>query len=171
VAFDLADFRLPPERIWRALMQGVPGTAMPAWNKLPESQLRAVAGYVSSLAKTPPLQPKDAWASKSTLMLGGQRVFDTHCTRCHGVNGAGDGPDADKYKRPPANFHQIQVSFAGASYVIRNGVPGSGMPAWPLLTPAEIQAVTVYIRSFYQPPASPCPPGASAAAQAQKEAQ
>jgi len=171
VAFDLADFRLPPERIWRALMQGVPGTAMPTWNKLPESQLRAVADYVGSLAKTPPLQRKDAWASKSTLMLGGQRVFDTHCTRCHGDNGAGDGPDAGKYKRPPANFHQIQVSFVGASYVIRNGVPGSGMPAWPLLTPAEIQAVTVYIRSFYQPPASPCPPGASAAAQAQKEAQ
>jgi hypothetical protein len=29
-------------------------------------------------------------------------------------------------------------------------VPGSGMPAWPLLTPAETQAVTYYMRSFYQ---------------------
>jgi cytochrome c oxidase cbb3-type subunit I/II len=171
VAFDLADFRLPAEQIWNAVMQGVPGTAMPAWSNLPDSQLRAVAGYVISLAKTPPLRAEDAWAPQPVLRAAGQRVFDTHCTRCHGSTGGGDGPDADKYKRPPADFHQMQASFAGASYVIRNGVAGSGMPAWPLLTPAEIQAVTVYIRSLYQPTASPCSTGALAAERARKEAQ
>ena len=40
--------------------------------------------------------------------------------------------------------------------MIRNGVPGSGMPRWPLLTPAEIQAVTVYIRSFYHQSDAAC---------------
>jgi cytochrome c oxidase cbb3-type subunit I/II len=34
--------------------------------------------------------------------------------------------------------------------VIAGGVPGSAMPAWPLLTRAEVQAVTFYIRSFYR---------------------
>ncbi len=156
VPFDLAGFRLPPAQVWRALAQGVPGTAMPAWNLLPQSQFRAVGDYAISLASTPPLEPGRQWAPRPALMLAGQRVFDTHCARCHGANGAGDGPDADKYARPPANFHQTQVSFRGADYVIRNGVPGSGMPAWPLLTAPEIQAVTEYIRSFYQVPATVC---------------
>ncbi|MGH9600018.1 MAG: cbb3-type cytochrome c oxidase subunit I [Terracidiphilus sp.] len=161
VPFDLADFRLPPAQIWRVLAHGLPGTAMPSWSLLPASQFRAVGDYAISLAQTPALKPGEQWAPHATLMLAGQRVFDTHCARCHGANGAGDGPDADKYAQTPADFHQVQVSFRGADYVIHNGVPGSGMPAWPLLTPPEIQAVTVYIRSFYQPPASACSPPAS----------
>lgn len=152
VPFDLADFRLPSAQVVRALTEGIPGTAMPAWNNLPRSQFHAVLDYVLSLPQTPALRPSEQWAPEPALMEAGKRVFDTHCTRCHGANGAGDGPEAGSYKRPPANFHQIEVSFRGADSVIRNGVPGSGMPAWPLLTPAEIQAVTVYIRSFYQQP-------------------
>jgi len=155
VAFDLAGFRIPPERVWRALTYGVPGTAMPAWNDLPGSQFRAVADYVLSLPDTSPLRPGQQWAPEPALMIAGKRVFDTHCTRCHGINGAGDGPDANRCRRSPANFHQIEVSFAGVSDVVRNGVPGSGMPAWPLLTPSETQAVTLYMRSLYQQPAPP----------------
>jgi cbb3-type cytochrome oxidase subunit 1/cbb3-type cytochrome oxidase cytochrome c subunit len=161
-AFDLAEFRLPADQVWRALTQGVPGTAMPAWNDLPGSQFRAVADYVLTLPETPALGPDQRWAPESMLMLAGKRVYDTHCTRCHGDSGAGNGPEADRYKRPPANFQQMLISFAGASYVIRNGVPGSGMPDWPLLTPPEIQAVTVYMRSLYQPAASTCTVPASA---------
>lgn len=156
VAFDLADFRLPASEVWRVLADGVPGTAMPTWNDLPASQFRAVADYVLSLPATPPLRAADQWASEPVLLAAGQRVFDTHCARCHGSDGAGDGPDARLYRRPPANFHEMEVSFAGADYVIRNGVPGSGMPRWPLLTPAEIQAVTVYIRSFYHQSDAAC---------------
>lgn len=152
VAFDLNGFRLPPELVWRALANGVPGTAMPAWNHLPGSQFRAVAEYVQSLADTAPLSPAEQWAPQSVLLLAGQRVFITHCALCHGVTGAGDGPGASAVSRPPANFHRVQVSFQGAAYVIQHGVPGSGMPAWPLLTPAEIQAVTAYLRSLYQTP-------------------
>ncbi len=156
VPFDLIDFRLPAREVWRVLAQGVPGTAMPAWNDLPGSQFRAVGDYVLSLPAAPPLRPEEQWAPAPVLLEAGKRVFDTHCTRCHGVSGAGDGSEANLYKRPPADFRQMEISFAGAAYVISNGVPGSGMPAWPLLTPAEIQAVTVYMRSFYQPPVSSC---------------
>lgn len=150
VAFDLTGFRLPPSTVVRALANGVPGTSMPAWHDLPSSEFDAVLHYVLTLPKTPNLAPQDHWAPTPTLMLAGKRVFDTHCTRCHGEAGDGNGPDAALYARPPANFHQIEVSFQGAAYVIRNGVPGSGMPAWPLMTPAETQAVTVYMRSLYK---------------------
>lgn len=150
IAFDLGDFRLQSDTVLKALEYGVSGTAMPAWNRLPQSQLQDVAAYVLSMSQTPNLRPDQQWASAETLMLAGQRVFDMHCSRCHGENGEGDGPDAVRYLPRPANFHQMLVSYAGAANVIHKGVSGSGMPAWPLLTPAEIQAVTYYMRSFYQ---------------------
>jgi cbb3-type cytochrome c oxidase subunit II len=154
VAFDLAGFRLPPSTVLQALENGVPGTSMPAWHDLPTSEFDAVLDYVLSLPKLPKLALQDQWAARPTLMLAGKRVFDTHCTRCHGEAGEGNGPDAARNARPPADFHHIEVSFQGAADVIRNGVPGSGMPAWPLMTPAETQAVTVYMRSLYRDSAS-----------------
>jgi cbb3-type cytochrome c oxidase subunit II len=150
VAFNLAGFRLPPTVVWNALQLGTPGTAMPTWHDLSGAEFKAVGDYVLSLANTPELRPGEQWAPQDTLLLAGQRIFDTHCTRCHGENGAGDGPDSRQYQPRPANFQQIKSSYLGASDVIHNGVPGSGMPAWPLLTPQEIQAVTCYLRSLYQ---------------------
>jgi cytochrome c oxidase cbb3-type subunit I/II len=161
VAFDLAEFRLQPADVWRALQNGVPRTAMPSWSGLSGVELKAVAAYVLSLSNTPELRPDEERAPRQTLILAGQRVFDTHCVRCHGDNGGGDGVAAMMYTPRPANFKRMQVSFSGASDVIRNGVPGSGMPAWPLLTPAEIQAVILYIRSFYQGPVVPDRPSKS----------
>jgi cytochrome c oxidase cbb3-type subunit I/II len=153
VAFNLAGFYIPPETIWNALQHGVPGTAMPAWTELPGDEFKAVGDYVLALANAPDLRPDQQWAPQNTLRLAGQRVFDTHCTRCHGENGAGDGPDRQGLPRPPANFRQIKPSYIGAADAIHTGVPGSGMPAWPLLTPQEIQAVTYYMRSLYKGPA------------------
>ena len=101
VAFDLADFRLPASEVWRVLADGEPGTAMPSWSDLPASQFRAVADYVLSLPATPPLSTADQWAPEPVLLAAGQRVFDTHCARCQGSDGAGDGPDARLYRRPP----------------------------------------------------------------------
>jgi cytochrome c oxidase cbb3-type subunit II len=80
------------------------------------------------------------------------RVYETHCSRCHGETGAGDGPDARKREPFPARFTDVRPSFAVAAEVIHEGVPGTAMEAWPLLTPGEIQAVTLYLRSFYQGP-------------------
>jgi mono/diheme cytochrome c family protein len=158
VAFDLADFRLRPASVWKALQNGVQGTAMPAWNELPGAEFKAVGDYVLALSSTPELRPEEQRAPTQTLLLAGQRVFDTHCVRCHGESGGGDGPEADRYHPRPLNFQGTQVSYSGAAQVIHDGVPGSGMPAWPLLTPAEIQAVTYYMRSLYQGPVVPARP-------------
>ena len=46
----------------------------------------------------------------------------------------------------------VRPSYAAAAKAIHEGVPGSAMDAWPLLTPGEIQAVTFYLRSFYKGP-------------------
>lgn len=71
--------------------------------------------------------------------------------------GGGDGSEAANYLPRPDNFHAMSLSYDGAARVIHEGVPESGVPAWPLLTPAEIQAVTCHMRSLYQGP----PPSSS----------
>ncbi len=153
VAFNLVDFRLAPDALWRALEIGVAGSAMPGWSDLSGDEFRTVAQYALSLSSTPEPDSGATWAPKPTLVAAGERVYVVHCARCHGGSGDGNGPDAASYRPPPANFQQMLVSFRGGEEVIRHGVPGSGMPAWPLLTPAEIQAVTFYMRSFYKGPA------------------
>ena len=154
VAFNLVDFRLSGTALWQVLQAGVPGTSMPAWNDLPGDEFQAVAAYVLTLSQTPEIPSEEMVAPQPVLLAAGKSVFVSHCARCHGVTGDGNGPDAATYQPRPANFHQMLVSFRGAETVIGNGVPGSGMPAWPLLTPQEIQAVTVYMRSFYEDPAA-----------------
>lgn len=166
VAFNLAGFRLSDRLIWRALEVGVPGSSMPSWNTLPSAEFRAVADYVGSIGVANDLTPAEQYASPQDLMQGGKRVFETHCIRCHGENAAGDGADGLRMYPRPANFHQMMPSYAAAAEILHNGVPGSGMPAWPLLTPAEVQAVTYYTRSFYSGQnRTPPKPAASASMQ------
>lgn len=163
IAFNLVDFQLTPEAVWQAVQSGIPGSSMPAWNELPGDEFQAVVAYVLTLSRTPDLREETLFAPRPVLQAAGERVFVAHCARCHGMLGDGNGPEAANYLPRPANFHQMQVSFRGAARVIRNGVPGSGMPAWPLLTPQEIQAVTTYMRSFYEGSAESGQPATPAA--------
>lgn len=153
VAFDISGFRLSDDLIWKALEMGVPGSSMPSWNTLPSSGFKAVADYVGDIAQAGELPPNNRYAANDVLQKAGKRVFDTHCARCHGEDAAGDGSDAKNMLPRPASFHQMMPSYRAAAEILYNGVPGSGMPAWPLLTPAEVQAVTYYMRSFYSGPA------------------
>ena len=149
-AFNLAGFRLSDKVVWRALEQGVPGSSMPSWNNLPSSEFAAVISYVHDVGHAPDLRPAEQIADDPVLMEAGKRIFETHCVRCHGEDLAGDGPEANRYLPRPANFHQIMPSYAASARIMREGVPGSAMPAWPLLTSNEVQAVTFYMRSFYE---------------------
>lgn len=152
VAMNLVAFRFAPEELVRTLENGVPGTAMPAWSDLPGDQFRAVAEYVLSLSRTPEPPPEDMWALKPVEMEAGRRIFTAHCVRCHGTSGEGNGPEAGNYLPGPTDFRHILVSFDGVEQVMRHGVPGSGMKAYPLLSPQEIQALTYYLRAFYAGP-------------------
>jgi mono/diheme cytochrome c family protein len=135
-----------------ALAHGVRGSSMSAWDELSREQLNAVGSYAASLESRDHLPETDMLASPGILHEAGYRVYETHCTRCHGESGASDGPDALKRYPLPARFTEMRPSYAEAAKVIHEGVPGSAMEAWPLLTPGEIQAVTFYLRSFYKGP-------------------
>ncbi len=158
VAFNLAGYELTGGLVWRTLQHGVRGSSMQAWTELPAGELAAVAGYARRLGGASGDLTADArLAPEETLLAAGRRVFDTHCVRCHGDDGGGNGPDAAKRDPRPANFHEMRPSYPAAEQAIHAGVPGSAMEAWPLLTPGEIQAVTCYIRTMFRGPASPTP--------------
>lgn len=90
----------------------------------------------------------------------GERVYDTYCIGCHGVDGQGEGISADFLNPKPRNFvdgdyKYFHFSEAGPlpsdqslEITIRNGLPGSSMPAFALLTDQEIKDVATYIKNF-----------------------
>lgn len=158
-AMDLTAFELSPSFIQRVLEEGVLGTGMAAWKSLPADQLSAVTAYTATLSHHDRLTPQFRVAPDRVLQEAGRRVYVVHCARCHGEDGKGDGPDASLLKPQAPSFGEMRPSYVAAARVIAGGVPGSAMPAWPLLTRSEVQAVTFYIRSFYRGPvqAEPAP--------------
>ncbi len=94
--------------------------------------------------------------TKSQLAMG-QKVYETHCVRCHGVNAVGNAqwrkPEDDgKYPPPPLNGtgHAWHHSRAVLKNVIENGSnPSQGnMPAWKdKLSNEEIESVISWFQS------------------------
>ncbi|MGQ0694919.1 MAG: c-type cytochrome [Nitrospiraceae bacterium] len=84
------------------------------------------------------------------MIEAGKRVYFTKCVWCHGVDGAGDGPGADRLWPRPRNFNQGTFKFrhtasgelplfdarkpiAGQNDLfdtVTHGLPGSAMPPW-----------------------------------------
>lgn len=77
----------------------------------------------------PPAGPPNPFAGNSQAMAQGEQVYNQNCTSCHGPNGgAGEiGPEI---------IHNLSVPLRGELTddqildVIRNGAPGTAMPAW-----------------------------------------
>ena len=42
-----------------------------------------------------------------------KRMFDENCARCHGVDGRGDGPEANKLQERPADLTLLQAQNGG----------------------------------------------------------
>jgi mono/diheme cytochrome c family protein len=147
--FDLTSFQLSEKFVQRIVRDGLEGADMPGWRLGTDEEIRAVAAYTVRLQKRDALSADEQYAPPDALREAGQRIYKQHCVACHGAQGKGDGPDAAKHLPRPASFVEMRPSFAAARRVIENGVRGTDMPSWPLLTSPEIQAVTFYIRTLY----------------------
>lgn len=146
---DLTNFELSESFVRRIVRDGLEGADMPGWSLGSDDEIRAVAAYTTQLGRRDLLSKDDQYAPPDALQEAGRRVYKLHCVNCHGEQGGGDGPDAAKHLPRPASFAEMRPSFAVARRVIENGVRGTDMPSWPLLTAPEIQAVTFYIRTLY----------------------
>ncbi|WP_455378343.1 c-type cytochrome, partial [Petrachloros mirabilis] len=116
------------------LASGSTGASLFAQDAIPE-------GFKTmDLAPEPPAE----------MIEAGKRVYFTKCVWCHGVDGAGDGPGADRLWPRPRNFNQgtfkIRHTASGELPLfdakkpipgqndlfetVTHGLPGSAMPSW-----------------------------------------
>ncbi|QPJ65435.1 MAG: c-type cytochrome [Candidatus Nitrohelix vancouverensis] len=101
-------------------------------------------------------------AVKKDVLEQGKKIYFKRCVWCHGVEGGGDGPAADRLFTRPRNFIQgtfkIRVTDSGELPLeedliktVTNGLPGSAMPPWGnVLKKDEIVAVVNFVKTLVQ---------------------
>jgi mono/diheme cytochrome c family protein len=63
----------------------------------------------------------------------GKGLYEKHCALCHGIQGAGDGPDAQFLTVPPTDFHSLESRSKtdwDLMTIITSGVTFSPMHGW-----------------------------------------
>jgi mono/diheme cytochrome c family protein len=87
----------------------------------------------------------------------GKQIYFRKCVWCHGPEGAGDGPGADRLWPRPRNFNQgtFKIRHTGSGELptkedlvltVTHGLPGSAMPSWEgVLTAQQINQVVDFV--------------------------
>jgi mono/diheme cytochrome c family protein len=144
--------RVSFDRMYSAIKEGIPGTAMAPWNiVLSDMQMGAVIDYIRTLA------PRSARSAPYAASLElGRRLYRRGCVVCHGDDGRADTQAARMLDPPPTNFSD-PVAMArvddGRMYLaITKGRPGTAMSSWEhAMVPAEIIDIMRYVRTLEQP--------------------
>jgi cytochrome c oxidase cbb3-type subunit 3 len=137
----------------------------PAWSSRPLSYPRM--GFVPGQDSAPPV---DAVSSASVYakhevvpriaglnaqQRRGEQLFQANCAFCHGADGTGKnwiGQFMEPKARDLTMFSAQSMPAARLRATIRDGLPGTSMPAWRhVLGRAEIDAVADYVvRAFFR---------------------
>ena len=159
--------------IVRAIEHGLPGTTMPGWPNLSQSDRQDLAAYLKSFSPFfERLGPPDSLSFGSPpgggeeALESGREVYTRlECDRCHGPAGRGDGPSAptltDWRDRPirAADLTQPWI-FNGGSTVdeihrrFLTGLDGTPMPTQAdalnagVVDSAELWDLAYYVRSL-----------------------
>jgi cytochrome c oxidase cbb3-type subunit III len=138
----------------------------PAWSARPVSYPRM--GFVPGQPNTPPpdvVSSASVYAKHEVVprvegltaqQRRGQDLFQANCAFCHGGDGSGKnwiGQFMEPKARDLTQYDRASMPAARLRHVIREGLPGTSMPAWQhVLKPTEIDAVGAYVaRVFFKP--------------------
>ena len=94
-----------------------------------------------------PLAAQEELAFSDAELERGQRLYQAHCGRCHGVLGlGGEGPGLAVSRLPRAPDHAAVID------IIRDGIPGTGMPGLrdTILPDEEAALVAAHVISLRQ---------------------
>jgi mono/diheme cytochrome c family protein/thiol-disulfide isomerase/thioredoxin len=110
----------------------------------------AVGGWlVRERLATPPAPTEPPAADEGARLKRGRLLYQTTCRNCHGDEGRGDGDAVARMNPPPRDFAEGPWKFGtspdAVRKVIRDGVPGTAMPASPSLGDADLDALTAYV--------------------------
>ena len=163
----------PPtdEDLFETLSQGLPGSRMPDFQRLPEETRRQLVQYVKSLSpvfqeqKPEPLKfGKDPGPKSADLVKGKALYTQLGCNACHGASGRGNGPSAatlvDQWNNPirPADLTQGWNYRSGSSprdVLVRlmTGIDGTPMPSYAeAVKPEEVWDLAYYVHSIQVEP-------------------
>ncbi|WP_049973782.1 CopD family protein [Azospirillum sp. B4] len=125
---------LPPwPGAWRRPSPAVrlPALAVAAasfWFGVPDLDLLTVQAFPTSFWSSPT-------GFTAASVAEGAALFPSHCARCHGAGGAGDGPDAANLSIPPADLtahHLLDHSEGDIFWWLTHGMPDpDGKPVMP----------------------------------------
>lgn len=139
------------EDLFNVITNGMPGTAMPAWEEtLSEPERRQLVVFLKTFSRrftraTTPPEPIKIGArvpSSADSIAEGKRLFrEIECFKCHGNEGRADGPSApeltDDWGAPirPANLRKPWRFRGGhtpeALYLrLQSGISGTPMPSF-----------------------------------------
>jgi mono/diheme cytochrome c family protein len=99
--------------------------------------------------------PEEVLASKDARARG-HALFRQHCALCHGDRADGRGVRREGLTSPPRDFTdpawRRSTSPRHVFFAIREGRPGTPMPAWKALDAGETWALTAYVLAAGETP-------------------
>lgn len=95
----------------------------------------------------------------NTTLAEGSSIFRAQCLHCHGLPGDGRGPSAHWVNPHPRDYRQGKFKFTSSSQslgerkprredllrILHNGIDGTSMPAFNLLTANQQESVASYV--------------------------
>lgn len=100
-------------------------------------------------------------AAKPGNAENGEKIYVKRCLMCHGEEGEGDGPGADRLNPPPRDFTLGQYKIKSTAFdddvpndsdiyrMISDGMPGTAMPGWSdVLKEQEMWDLVEYLKAF-----------------------
>lgn len=140
------------------------------WAGWSEARQRQVATILEAMFGTPdePIALPETGLDEGRLRLAAGPVhsdivgrknglYREHCVHCHGITGDGMGPTAAFLNPYPRDYRPGKFKFkstwrdakpthADLVKVLHDGIAGSSMPSFALLSPLEVDALAEYVR-------------------------
>lgn len=161
------------EDIRLAIVNGLPGTTMPGWPTLSDSEITDVIAYIKSFSRFfaagPAPEPldfgSDPGGGAAALEAGAAAYLTLECEACHGAEGRGDGtsaPTLEDWRGFPIRAADLSEGWYlnGGSTVeaihtrVLTGLDGTPMPAAidamnaEIVSPDEVWQLSHYVASF-----------------------
>jgi mono/diheme cytochrome c family protein len=95
---------------------------------------------------------KNPFEGNPRALVVGRKLFEQHCSECHGKNAAGTR------KAPSLLRDEVQQAPPGALFwILTNGVVRQGMPVWSKLPEQQRWQLVTFVRSLHASSESPRP--------------
>ena len=82
--------------------------------------------------------------ASSSELVRGRWLFMRDCAHCHGRSGDGNSPVRQSLHPAPLSLTAFDLTESFVLHLLREGVPGSDMPAWHVSPEEDLHAVSAY---------------------------